>query len=74
MREDLIAPVAAHDTTYRTNGSEYFTHNKEMISQILIISGHAVLGTEPEEIGPFTDYFITNRALIWGKIDEIFQQ
>ena len=70
---DLIAPVAAHATTYHTNGSDYFTHNEEMIDRESIISGHAVLGTDPEEIGSFTDTFITNRALIWDKIVAIFQ-
>ena len=26
--ENFIAPVVVSDTTYRTNGSEYFTHNE----------------------------------------------
>ena len=30
---DFIALVAASDPMYRTNGSEYFTHNEEMITQ-----------------------------------------
>ena len=73
LRDDLIDPVAASDPTYRTNGSKYFIHNEEMISQGSIISGPAVLGTEPEEIGPFTNSFMTNRALIWYKMVAIFQ-
>ena len=44
-----------------------------MITQGSIISGTAVIGTTPEEIGPFTDSFITDRALIWEKMVEIFQ-
>ena len=55
LRYDLISPVSASDPTYRANGSEYFTHDEEMIAQGLILSGPAVLGTDPEEIGPFTD-------------------
>ena len=68
LREDLIATVAAHDTTYRDNLSRYFTHNEEMIAQGSILSGHAVLGTDPEEIGPFTDSFINERELTWDKM------
>ena len=32
-----------------------------------------MLGADPEEIGPFMDSFITNRALIWEKMVAIFQ-
>ena len=32
-----------------------------------------MLGTDPEDIGPFTNSFITDRALIWGKMVAIFQ-
>ena len=44
-----------------------------MITRESILSGPAVLGTDLEEIGPFTDSFITNRSLILDKIVEIFQ-
>ena len=44
-----------------------------MIARGSIISGPAVLGADPEDIGPFTDSFITDRALIWDKMVEIFQ-
>ena len=44
-----------------------------MITQGSIISGTAVIGTTPEEIVPFTDSFITDRALIWEKMVAIFQ-
>ena len=44
-----------------------------MIARGLVISGHAVLGTDPEEIGPFTNSFITDRAFIWDKMVAIFQ-
>ena len=44
-----------------------------MIAWGSIISGHAVLGTDSEEIGPLPDSFITNRALIWDKMIEIFK-
>ena len=30
--DDFIAPDAATDITYRTNGSKYFTHDEEIIS------------------------------------------
>ena len=32
-----------------------------------------MLGTDPKEIGPFTDSFITERLLIWDKTVAIFQ-
>ena len=69
----MIAPVAAYYSMYRANGSKYFRYDEEMISQGSILSGHAVLGTDHEEIGPFTNSFITKRALIWDKIIESLQ-
>ena len=44
-----------------------------MVTQRLILSGAAGIGTDPEEIGLFTNYFITDRALIWDKMVAIFQ-
>ena len=44
-----------------------------MIAQGSILNGYLVLETDPEEIGPFTDSFITNRALIWKNMVAIFQ-
>ena len=44
-----------------------------MIYRGSIFSGPAVLGTDPEEIGTFTYFFITKRALIWDKMVAIFQ-
>ena len=73
LREDLIAPVAAHDPTYRSNGSEYFTHDEKMIARGSILSGHEVFGTDPEEIGTFADSFISDRAFIRDKMVVIFQ-
>ena len=73
LRDDFIAPVASSDPTYRNTGGEYFTHNEDMISRGSILSGPAVLGNDPEDIGPFTDSFITNRALVWEKMVVIFQ-
>ena len=32
-----------------------------------------MLGTDPEEIGPFANSFITYRVLIWDKMVAIFQ-
>ena len=72
LREDCIAPVVAHDPTYPANGSKYFTNDEYMIVRGSIISGHAVLGTDPEEIGPFTKSFITDKVLIWDKMVAIF--
>ena len=73
MRDDFISPVAADDPTYRDNGSEYFTHDEEMIAQGSILSGPAVLETNPEDIGTFTNSLITYRALIWDNMVKIFQ-
>ena len=69
----MIAPVAANDTTYRANGSKYFTKDEDMIYWGLIISEPAALVTDPEEIFPFTDSFITDRAIIWDNMVAIFQ-
>ena len=63
----MIDPFSA------TNGSKYFTIDEEMIARGSIFSGPAVLGTDPEEIVPFTNSFITDRALIWDKMVAIFQ-
>ena len=35
--------------------------------------GIAVLGTDPEAVGPFIDSLITDRALIWENMVAIFQ-
>ena len=69
----MIALVAASNPTYRDNGSKYFKCNEDMISQGSILSGPAVLGTEPEEIVIFTDSLIINRSLIWNNMVAIFQ-
>ena len=47
LRDDLIAPFSARDLMYRANGSEYFTHDEEMIAQGLILSRTEALGTDP---------------------------
>ena len=73
LRGGLIAPVTSNYPTYRDNGSKYFTHDEEMIARGSIISGHTVLGNYPEDIGPFTDSFVADRALIWDKMVAIFQ-
>ena len=73
LKDYLIAPVAANDPTYRDYVSDYFTNDEEMIAQGSILSGPAVLVTDPEDIGPFIDYFITDRVLIWDKMAAIFQ-
>ena len=52
---------------------KYFIHDEDMIYRGSIISGHVVLGTDPEEIGSLTNSFITNRTLIWDNIVAIFQ-
>ena len=44
-----------------------------MIARGSILSGPAVLGTDPEEIVSFNDSFITNISLIWYKMIAIFQ-
>ena len=44
-----------------------------MIARGLILSGPAALGSDPGAVGPFTDLFITDRALIWDKMVAIFQ-
>ena len=72
--EDLIAAIVASDPTYRNNGSDYFMRDEEMIAQGLILSGPAALETDPEEMGPFTHSFITNRAFICYRMVAIFQE
>ena len=69
----MISPAAVSDPKYWNNGSKYFTHDDEMIARGSILSGTAMLGTDPEDISPFTDYFITDRAFVWDKMVEIFQ-
>ena len=71
--EDLIAPVEASDSMYCANGINNFTHDEEMIARGLILSESAALGTDPEEIGPFSASFITNRERIWDNMVAIFQ-
>ena len=44
-----------------------------MIACGSILGGPAALGSDPEAVGPFTDSFITDRALSWYKMVEIFQ-
>ena len=73
LRDDLIPPVAVNDPTQRANGSKYFTHYEEMIAHGSILSGPAALGSDPEAVGSFTNLFITDRALMWDKMVEIFQ-
>ena len=69
----MIPPADASDPTYPTNGSEYFTHDEEMITRGSIISGPAKLRRDSEAVVPFTNLFITDRALIWDKMVAIFQ-
>ena len=71
--DNLIAPFAASDPMYHTNGSKYSTHDKEMIARGLILIGPAVLGSDPEDVRQFTNLFITDRALIWNNMVAIFQ-
>ena len=73
LRDDFIAPVASSDPTYRDTGSEYFTHNEDMISRGSILSGPALLGTEPEEIGTFSDSLINDIVLICDNMFAILQ-
>ena len=73
LRDDLISPVARSDPTFRANGRKYFTHDDEMSAQVSILSGPAVLGTDPEEISPFAEYLITVRELIWENMVAIFE-
>ena len=65
--------TATSDPTHRANGSEYFTHDEDMINFGSIISGPEMFGSDPEDVGPFTDSFSTDRDLIWVKMVEIFQ-
>ena len=55
------------------NVSEYFTHYEYMIARGLILREPAALGSDPEAVGPFTNLFVTDRALIWDKMVVIFQ-
>ena len=73
LRDDLEPPASVSDPTYNTSGSKYFTPDEEMIYCGPIISGAAVSVSDPETIGPFTDLFTTDRALVWDKMDTILQ-
>ena len=73
LRDNLIPPAAARDTTHHSNASKYLTHDEEMIACGSVLSGHLVIGSDPEAVGPFTNLFITDRALIWYKMVVIFQ-
>ena len=73
LRDVLEPPAAASDPTYCTNGSNYFTHNEEMIACGSILGSPAVSVSNPEAVGPFTYSFITDRALIWDNMVTIFQ-
>ena len=64
LRGDLELPDVASDNTHRANGSGYFTHDEDIIACGLILSGPMVVGSYPEAIGPFTNSFITYRAII----------
>ena len=70
---NLEPPAAASDPTHRTNGSNYFTHDGEMIAHVLILSGLAVYESDPESVVPFTNSLIAERALIWYKMVAVFQ-
>ena len=69
----MIPPAAASDPMHCTNGSDYFTHDEEMIACVLILCGTAALVSDPEYVGPFTELFITDKAMIWYKMVSIFQ-
>ena len=55
------------------NGSTYFTDDENIIASGIILSGPAALGSDQKAVGPFSNLFITDRALIWDKIVIIFQ-
>ena len=68
-----MEPLAsASDPTHRSNDSKFFTHDEEMISCGSILSGPAVLGSDPEDFEQFTYLFITDRALICDRTVAIF--
>ena len=69
----MIPPDTTSGPTQRANGSEYFTHDEEIIARGLILSGPVELGIDPEAVVPFTNLFITDRALISDKMVAIFQ-
>ena len=58
---------------HHANGSEYFTHDEEMIARGSILSGPAALRSDPEAVIPLTNSFIIDRSLIWDKVVAIFQ-
>ena len=64
LRDDWISPVVASDPTHHNNVSKYFTHDEGIISYGSILGWPAVLGSDLEAFRPFTDSFITDRALI----------
>ena len=70
----MIDPVAASDPTYCANGSNYFTHDEEIIARGSILSGPLALVSDPEAVEPFTDLFIIDRELIWDNMFTIFHR
>lgn len=73
LNNEMVPSPEATDPGYRQAGSTYFTPDEEMLARAPILSGPVVLGTDPEEVGPFTDSFITDRATVWDKLTSIFQ-
>ena len=70
VRKDLVPAVNLLDPS-----SNYATLDEEMIARAPIISP-GVVGTsdELELVGPFSDSFVTDRAMAWEKISTIFQE
>ena len=64
LRDDLEPPADTSDPIHRASVSKCFTHNEDMIACGLILSGPVVFESVPETVGPFTNFFITDRALI----------
>ena len=73
LRDDFEPPAAASDPMHRANGTNYFTHDDDMIDCELILSGPTVFVSDPEAVGPFIDSLITYRELIWDKMVAMFQ-
>ena len=74
IRQDLFPELASQETMCGTVGSKYFIIDEEMIASGPIIEGTEVSGTDNENLGPFTNAYMSDRTRLWDKLCAIFQQ
>ena len=65
IREDLNVPTANRDPTVGQANSKYTMHNQELIARAKILDTTMAARPDPENDGPFTDSFISDRMALW---------